>query len=235
MLLPRRMIPATTTMAAPTEPDRGTARPDLRLQVIYLHGLNSSARSRKAVELAPLLAPLPFLAPDYPAHRPAAAVASLSAHCTEFCADGAELVLIGSSMGGFYGQYLARRFAVRHLFLINPALHPWRLLAPWLDSVQTTANGETWRLDADVLAATRPFGIADPCRAPSVPTTLFLDTGDEVIDYRLARDSYQGCARLCIYPGGDHAFAHLTAAAAVIRTTLGLAADPSAGAGSGSV
>ncbi|TVQ85574.1 MAG: hypothetical protein EA400_15295 [Chromatiaceae bacterium] len=226
-------------MAAPTEIGPSAADPAARAldpaatpapapapapTVLYLHGLNSTGRSRKATELAPLLAPLPLLAPDYPAHRPAAAVASLSARCAELTAARATFAIVGSSMGGFYGQYLARRFSVQHLFLINPALRPWELLAAWLGSTQTTAAGATWRIDAELLAATRPFGVADPCTAPTVPTTVFLDIGDEVIDYRIARDSYAGCARLCLYPGGDHAFAHLPAAAAMIRTTLGLPA-----------
>lgn len=185
--------------------------------LVYLHGLNSSSHSFKAQALSERLAPYPVLVPDYPAHRPPAAVALLSA----FFADlGAVCpTVIGSSMGGFYGQWLARRFTFSHLFLINPALAPWDLLAPHRGEAQTTAGGESYRITDELIEGTRPYGIEDPCR-DGVPTTVFLDRGDEVIDYRIAESLYCGCGRLRIWDGGDHAFQHLDEALDCIRSHL---------------
>jgi predicted esterase YcpF (UPF0227 family) len=126
--------------------------------------------------------------------------------------------VVGSSMGGFYGQYLARRFRVAHLFMINPALTPWDLMAQFVGQNMTTAGGETYTITRGLIDQTRPFGIPDPC--DGVPTTLFLDRGDEVTDYRFAEDLYRDCGRLMIFPGGDHAFQHLDEAIAVIREEM---------------
>ncbi len=184
--------------------------------LVYLHGLNSSGRSAKAEVLRKRLAPHPVLAPNYPAHRPAAAAEQLSAYFADLKAE--RLAVIGSSMGGFYGQWLARRFSFSHLFMINPALSPWDLFPPHLGETMTTADGETYVVAGDLIDGTRPYGIADPC--DGVPTTLFLDRGDEVIDYRLAAAAYRRCGRLLIWNGGDHAFQHLDEAVEVIHAHL---------------
>jgi len=190
--------------------------------LVYLHGLNSSGRSHKVGVLRRALAPRPILAPDYPAHDPDAAVATLVAWFARLPPPplgDPGLILVGSSMGGFYGQYLARRWPVAHLYLVNPALTPWDLFPPYLGETMTTAQGESYVVTAELIAATRPFGISDPC--DGVPTSLFLDAGDEVIDPRLAQDIYRDCGDVHLFPGGDHAFAHLDELVASIREVLG--------------
>lgn len=190
--------------------------------LVYLHGLNSSGRSHKAGVLRRALAPRPVLAPDYPAHRPAQAVAALLAWFDRLpipVAGDPGMILVGSSMGGFYGQYLARRRPVAHLYLVNPALTPWDLFLSHLGETMTTAQGETYEVDADLIESTRPLGIADPC--DGVPTSLFLDAGDEVIDPAIAAHIYRDCGDVHLFPGGDHAFQHMDALVASIREFLG--------------
>ena len=182
--------------------------------LIYLHGLNSSGLSHKAGVLRERLAPLTVLAPSYPAHRPAKAVEALSRLFEGLAGEPPPLV-VGSSMGGFYGQYLARHFPVAHLFMVNPALKPWDLMAAFVGQTMSTAGGESYTITRDLIDQTRPYGIDDPC--DGVPTTLFLDKGDEVIDYRIAEDLYRDCGTLMIFPDGDHAFQHLDEAIAIIR------------------
>jgi len=184
--------------------------------LVYLHGLNSSARSAKAALLRQGLAPHEVVAVDYPAHRPGVAVERLSAFLAGL--GPACPAVVGSSMGGFYGQWLARRFPFSHLFLINPALTPWDLFPHHLGETMTTADGERYQVNADLIDATRPYAIPDPCEG--TPTTVFLDRGDEVIDYRVAESLYRRCGRLMIWDGGDHAFQHMDQAIAIIRAHL---------------
>jgi len=190
--------------------------------IVYLHGLNGSGRSHKAGVLRRALAPRPVLAPDYPAQRPADAVAFLSdwfARLPPLTGDPG-LLIVGSSMGGFYGQYLARHLGlpVAHLYLINPALSPWDVLSSHSGKTLTTAQGDTYEITAGMIAATRAYGIADPC--DGVPTTVFLDAGDTVIDPADAQCLYRHCGDVRLYPGGDHAFRHLDQAIACIRQAL---------------
>jgi predicted esterase YcpF (UPF0227 family) len=185
--------------------------------LIYLHGLNSSGQSYKGGVLRERLAPTAVLSPSYPAHRPDTAVAVLTGVFRELVGKRPPLV-VGSSMGGFYGQYLARQFAFAHLFLINPALTPWDLLREYEGMTQTTACGKTYRIDRAMIESTRKYEVADPCEG--VPTTLFMDRADEVIDYRIAESLYRRCGRLLIFDGGDHSFQHLETAIAVIQEEI---------------
>lgn len=185
--------------------------------LVYLHGLNSSGASHKAGLLAQALAPQPILAPDYPAHRPREAVACLESLFSGF---GARVrpVVVGSSMGGFYGQWLARRFAFFELFLINPALTPWTLFPDYIGQVMTTAQGECYEIDAERIESTRAFAVENPC--DGVTTTVLVDRGDEVIDARIAEQLYAPCGRVFAWDGGDHAFQHMDEAIALIREAL---------------
>jgi predicted esterase YcpF (UPF0227 family) len=125
--------------------------------LVYLHGLNSSSRSFKAQRLREALAPHPVVAVDYPAHRPADAIARLSAFFSALRGKpgGGAPTLVGSSMGGFYGQYLARRFRFSHLFMINPALTPWSLFREHVGMTLTTADGETYLVSESLIDSTR--------------------------------------------------------------------------------
>lgn len=102
--------------------------------------------------------------------------------------------------------------------MINPALRPWTLLPQLEGQTLTTAAGETYRVTKELVESTRAYGVEDPC--DRVPTTLFLDTGDAVIDYRIAESIYRDCGRLLVFQGGDHAFQHLDDAIVVIRDQL---------------
>jgi hypothetical protein len=189
--------------------------------ILYLHGLNSSGQSVKARRLRELLAPLPVLAPDYEPHRPDAAVAALTAVLKEVLAAHAPPVLVGSSMGGFYGRWLVTRLPCAHLFMINPALRPWLDLRSFIGSEQMTAAGEHYQLTRELVAQTRAYTPARPCADLPVPTTLLLDLDDELIDQRASVALYRGCARILAFPGGDHAFQHLEASARFIRDAAG--------------
>lgn len=190
------------------------------MMLVYLHGLNSSSRSYKASQLREALAPRTLLAVDYPAHRPSHAIARLSDVFAELATtpEGVAPIVIGSSMGGFYGQYLARRHRFSHLYLINPALTPWSLFRTRIGEIMTSASGETYRITESLIESTRAYAVESPC--DGVPTTLFLDRGDEVIDYRIAERLYADCGRLILWDGGDHAFQHLPEAIERIRLDL---------------
>ncbi len=77
---------------------------------VYLHGLNSAGHSAKAGWLRSALAPARVLAPTFPVHNLAEALPYLSGYIFAACdlrATGEQMVLIGSSLGGFYARHLA--------------------------------------------------------------------------------------------------------------------------------
>lgn len=186
--------------------------------IVYLHGLNSSGRSAKAAWLRQSLAPVPVLSPTYPAHRAEEAHAFLARElrtARERVARG-PLLLVGSSLGGFWARAFARELAA-NLVLINPVVDPVRALARYTGRQRNPATGEEYVLrDADL----RALAARRPPRCPDVPTLVLLDRDDEVLDYRDAEAYFRPCARILVYPGGSHAFEHLPEALPEIRALL---------------
>ena len=185
--------------------------------IVYLHGLNSAGSSHKAGVLRERLSPIEVLSPTYPAQAAAEAVDSLTGQLTELIDSrdaGEPRLLMGSSMGGFYGAWLAHRLGFDHLVMINPALRPWELLQQVEGWQYNEAKDERYYLSAEMVAATAAF--ATEPSAIGLPVTVLHDKGDELIDYRRAVSAYDGIADIHLFEGGSHAFGHMEEAVAII-------------------
>jgi predicted esterase YcpF (UPF0227 family) len=169
--------------------------------LLYLHGFLSSSRSTKARQLDAYLRERGqaknYLCPDLP-HRPAAAKDLLESLLNQY--DQAP-TLIGSSLGGFYATDLAERFGLRAV-VINPAITPHQGLRPYVGKQQNLYSGEKFEFTEqhlDELAALWHEQL-HPERY-----LLLHETGDELLDYRVAMRRYRGAA-MYIVEGGSHNF-----------------------------
>ncbi len=185
--------------------------------IIYLHGLNSAGTSGKAAVLRERLSPVDVFSPTYPAQSAAKAVATLSSQLGALLEQTGRQqphLLVGSSMGGFYGAWLARRLGFDHLVMINPALRPWELLRQVEGWQYNQAKDERYYLSAQMVAATKAYATAPS--GIGLPVTLLHDKGDELIDYRQAVAAYDGIADIRLFEGGSHGFEHMDEAVAII-------------------
>ena len=185
--------------------------------IVYLHGLNSAGSSHKAAVLRERLTSIGVISPTYPAQSAAEAVASLTEQLTPLLEERGEdepRVLVGSSMGGFYGAWLGRRLGFDHLVMINPALRPWELLQQVEGWQYNQARDERYYLSAEMVAATRAFA-TEPSEI-GLPVTLLHDKEDELINYRRAVAAYEDYADIRLFEGGSHAFDHMDEAVEVI-------------------
>jgi len=182
--------------------------------IIYLHGFNSTGNSAKGQFLKDHLPDIPVLTPTYQ-HDPETAIASLERLVGENLQQNQPLMLVGSSLGGFYTQYLSHQFNLKAV-LINPALMPLVTLHDYLGENTNFYTGETYTLTQAHLDALQALDVPDPCAEP-VPTLLLLDKNDEVLDYRIAAERYRHFAEVVIFEGGDHQFQHMPEALAKIR------------------
>ncbi len=170
--------------------------------LLYIHGLNSSAMSKKATQLAELMTHLGLAeqlrVPELH-HHPRQAIAQLEAAIEEL---GGRPLLVGSSLGGYYATHLAERHGLKAV-LINPAVNPHQLFDGFLGTQTNLYTGETWELTHDHVAALAELEVP----APQDPRRIqvWLQTGDETLDYRRAQAFYRACA-LRIEAGGDHGF-----------------------------
>jgi len=173
-----------------------------RKAIVYLHGFLSAPQSRKATMLGDYVrncvGGLDYAVPALH-HRPARALRQVEEACAPYAP--ADLTLVGSSLGGFYATVAAERLGCRAA-LLNPAVHPHRHFARYLGAQRNLYTGEAFELTVehvgelmaqDVPAITRPSRY-----------WLFVETGDEVLDYREAVDFYAGACQTVVR-GGDHA------------------------------
>lgn len=170
--------------------------------ILYVHGFNSSPHSQKARQLAAATRRLGlagYLRAPALHHHPRQAIAQLENALAEL----GRPLLVGSSLGGYYATFLAERHGLKAL-LVNPAVLPHRQRFEGYLGPQTNFHtGETWELTRDHVTALAELEVAPPRDAARY--RVWLQTGDETLDYREAEAFYQGCA-LCVEAGGDHAF-----------------------------
>ena len=185
--------------------------------IVYLHGFNSGATSGKATWLRQNLPDITVLSPTYPTHQADAAPKFLREYFSRACQEHPQdkkLMLVGSSLGGFWARYLAPELNAG-MVLINPGIHPDVELLDVVGPNKNEATGEEYVLTAEQVKALAR------CKHlhcdPKVPTLLLLDEGDDLLDCRVAQSYYRGCGKTIAYPGGSHRFDHMAEALPEIR------------------
>lgn len=177
--------------------------------ILYLHGFLSSAQSAKGQWLQREFSQegISFHCLSYPLKTP---FLSLDALKTQMQALGCfaqnqPWIIMGSSMGGFYAQYLAQEYQ-KPLVMINPALQAVKILSQHRGLQQHPTTQETFDINTEYLK-----GLNTLQREPdaSIKTLLLLDEGDEVIAFEPSLRAYENTAEVLCFKNGSHAFEHL--------------------------
>jgi predicted esterase YcpF (UPF0227 family) len=115
--------------------------------------------------------------------------------------NGEPVVVVGSSLGGFYATWFAEEFGCRAV-LINPAVRPYDLLKDYVGPQRNYMTGEIQIVEPHFADDLRMLE-----RKPMHPQRYWalLQTGDETLDFRDALDFYAG-SRMSVLEGGDHSF-----------------------------
>lgn len=175
--------------------------------ILYLHGFRSSPQSTKARLLAEALRDAGYgdtwCCPQLPASpRRAHELADLliEQRIGQGMNPQKDLVVAGSSLGGYYATCLAEHWGCRAL-LFNPVVHAARDLATQVGRHTLWNSSQSFDFlpeYVDELAEMAPGRPADPARY-----YLMAAKGDEVLDWREMVDWYQGC-ELRLLKGSDH-------------------------------
>lgn len=170
--------------------------------ILYLHGFRSGPASHKAQQLEARLAARGlgrrFVCPQLPV-EPRAAVAL----CERLIkASGAAVTLVGSSLGGYYATFLAEKHDLQAV-LVNPAVVAHLSLLEYVGRQTNLYSGEAFEFTLAHIEQLRALEVA-PLSKPE-RFWLLVETGDELLDYRLAVTKYAG-ARQTVLEGGDHSF-----------------------------
>lgn len=180
--------------------------------ILYLHGFLSSPMSAKAQQMRTYLAQhfehVQMHSPQL-SGVPSEAIEQASQRFTALQNAYGErfLGVIGSSMGGFLTTHLLENISAPNYrpkgVLINPAVAPHILFPNYLGEHINPYTKQAFTLsDTDVHAIEALY-------MPTIQRTdqyqVWLETEDEVLDYRLAETLYAD-SDLRITQGGDHSF-----------------------------
>jgi len=171
--------------------------------LIYCHGFGSSGQATKAQILRTNFPDGTVISPDLPL-EPSAAILTIEQKIQAINGNS-RLLLVGSSLGGFYALHLHQKSGV-------PAI----LLNPTVDPIGDTDRREQLEnnFEADDLAAwcdeytNQIRGLYHPAESVNPDyLSIFLNRDDEVLDYRKAERYFKtkNC-RITIADQGGHRF-----------------------------
>ena len=173
--------------------------------LLYIHGFNSSPESHKAsllkkwmaVNYPTLYCEIPYLKPF-----PAQAVAQLEQLVESRLKQGEPVGLIGSSLGGFYGNWLVEKYNLRGV-LVNPAVRPFDVLDEYIGENQNYYNNDRYEFTRGHVEELRHYYLEqDSCPSNIL---LMVQTGDESLDFKEATARYCHSQNIIEY-GGDHGY-----------------------------
>ena len=175
--------------------------------LIYIHGFNSSPDSFKASLLRsyadkinmPDVLNIPALSFD-----PVVAINQLVSIVNQYQKHNQmrPLCFIGSSLGGYYATWLAEKYDSR-VVLINPAVKPYELFEEFLGFNRNIYTGEEYMLSMDHINQLKQYEVEQITKPDRY--LLMLQTGDEVLDYKMALEKYAAVPSI-VEEGGGHEF-----------------------------
>ncbi|QWE23755.1 hypothetical protein FD977_05550 [Polynucleobacter sp. AP-Elch-400A-B2] len=189
--------------------------------VVYLHGFRSSPNSTKAVMTGEAVRALSsahhsyeWYCPQLPA-SPKASLEMVTKYIDQTKFD--RIVIVGSSLGGFYTNYLAEKYHCKGITL-NPAVYAARELEPHVGMMTAYDSEEPFDFKAEYIDELRALQV-DPITDPE-RYFLIAAKGDELLDWKEMVAFYPGAKQL-ILEGGDHGISdyanHLSAVVDFIK------------------
>ncbi len=176
--------------------------------VLYVHGFKSSARAAKASMTRDYIrdyeVDLSFDAMDL-ANTPAEAFSDMCGLVEKYLNKGVRVCLIGSSMGGFLSMYLSAKYNLKAV-LINPCVYPWNYLETVKGRQINVYTGDEFEVNDQHVADAKK--IAESYEINPQNLAVYLQRGDEVLDYVDASVLLGRSALVHIEDGGCHQFDH---------------------------
>lgn len=167
--------------------------------LIYLPGFNSGPQSEKSAQLK-LQFPHLIIA-SYDTWNPDNGYRQLDALLRPEL--DKNLVLIGSSLGGFWAYQFARKYGLKCV-LLNPCMSPEVTLLPFVGAVEHMYTKEKGILQPDDLRRYTAYRCSG-----SAQCTVLHEKGDELIPYLESVENFTGRAKLVLLEGGSHRFVNV--------------------------
>lgn len=104
------------------------------------------------------------------------------------------LILIGSSMGGYYASVLSS-LKLYPCALFNPVVYPARTLNKFRGPNTNFATGKTYELTSDLINS---YNYSGKLQEYGIRRSIILGRNDEILDYKEAEEFYRGISHTVI-------------------------------------
>jgi len=178
--------------------------------IIYLHGFRSTGNSGKAHSLSTMFPKYKVIGCDYSPHAPLVAeqqLRTLIANESETGSkskEGAEgIIVIGTSLGGFWARWMAKEFDVKAL-IINPSLHPYQTLPIGEFEIYDESHSLI-KVTPDDLECFKKYKVlADEAR--DLNCQVWVALNDELLDAKAIVEELSDLHKLVTFDIGGHRF-----------------------------
>ena len=172
-------------------------------KILYLHGFASSATSTKALQFQEYikdhLRQSSILIPNIENN-----ILKAADQINNLVQEEKPTALIGSSLGGFYGAYFAEKYNLKCIG-INPAVIPPADMSQYLGDNINFSTCQKFIIDQSQVNCLNNMSAKIQVIKKASNHMVFLQSGDELLDYRAALNFYKG-AYLNLTYGGNHSF-----------------------------
>ncbi len=178
------------------------------MKVLYIHGFNSAGYGEKINHLKEFFGDENVIAPTLP-YDPKKAMKLL-----EFLVDAIKekdkLLLVGTSLGGFYALHLANKFKVPAI-LINPSTDPYTSLRSQVGPQINYKSNEEYVFTEEHLNSLKDYYVPEEKQKElSQLVSVYLDEADELLDSHETKRYFEPKGiYVKMFPGGNHRFTHM--------------------------
>ena len=166
---------------------------------IYIHGFSGSGQGSKAKLFRKYFKSKDesFIAPSL-SYVPELAITTLEELIESY---NGNVKLIGSSLGGFYALYLAKKYNLQAV-LLNPAIYPYRTLSKTSKSTHNFYDNSSFEWNSLHITMLKRYEIKN---LNSENFILLVQKGDELLDYKEAVEKLK-YSKMIVDDGGSHIF-----------------------------
>ncbi|WP_457621492.1 YqiA/YcfP family alpha/beta fold hydrolase [Persephonella sp.] len=175
------------------------------MKFLYIHGFNSAGYGDKVNYLRKAFGDENVISINLP-YNPDKAVKLLEYLVRNLKEE--PLVLVGTSLGGFYAAYLSYRYGNISI-LINPAVDAHIILQSEIGHHKNYKTDEEYEFTENHFRSLEKFFVpVEKLEKIKDRIYVYLDEDDEILDSRKTAEYFKNFY-VKMFPGGDHRFKHM--------------------------
>lgn len=171
------------------------------MNIFYIHGFNSGGNSSTTKLLKDAFPDAFIQSYSFDINDPIKTYTQLANALSVFNLDKNETVIVGTSLGGFWAEFVCRNFGYRAV-AVNPARKPFENLSKYLGKNKNFVTGLEYEFTKEQLDSYRDVNLE--LNPVAWPLIALLYEGDEVVDTKARYAEMKSFCDARLIPGGQH-------------------------------